>query len=133
MLLDLINGQRQPECYDECTEKESYAEWENAASDFKAKVVEFLNETLLYFETNQIILVHAPLRNTKTALHLKNTGELIWNYDLEPQWSGEPFIHGHLPIDEASTFGNGININTNYGYEGKLTGSLVDLNAAMPQ
>jgi len=129
MLMDLINGQRQPEGFDERTEKEAYAEWINATTDLKDNIVVFLNETLHYFETDQMIFVHAPLKNTGVAFHLKTADELIWNYDLEPIWKGKPFVHGHLPIEEVSFSGQGININTSCGFGGKLTGILIDANS----
>lgn len=35
MLLDLINGQRHPDGFDERTEKEEYTEWRNTTFDYK--------------------------------------------------------------------------------------------------
>ena len=128
MLLDLINGQRHPENFDERTEREAYAEWERSPSEIKNKVVDFLNTTMLFYETDQTIFVHAPLIETGRPINQKTTDELIWNYDLEPKWLRKRFIHGHKPTDEISFFGHGVNINTNCGYGGVLTGLLIKNN-----
>lgn len=88
----------------------------------------FLNATLVFYEINQTIFLHAPLRETGISLNQKTTDELIWNYDLEPQWEGKPFIHGHKPTDEICYSGHGVNINTNCGYGGVLSGLLVNTN-----
>ena len=127
MLLDLINGNKHPEGYDETTEQESYQEWQMQPKDFQNKVVAFIESTQFYFQTLQYSFVHAPLRDNGIAIADKTENELIWNYDLAPHWLAGKFIHGHLTTEDISETGLGTNINTLCGYGGKLTGLVVDI------
>ena len=127
MLLDLINGNKHPDGFDERTEKESYQEWQEQPIDFQNKVVAFIESTQFYYQTLQYTFVHAPLRDDNIPLIHKTQNELIWNYDLTPHWLVGKFIHGHSTTDEIVQTGLGTNINTLCGYGGKLTGLVVDL------
>ncbi|WP_366186479.1 metallophosphoesterase [Flavobacterium ovatum] len=125
MLLDLINGKEHPQGYDSRTREQAYADWLISPGDFQSQVVNFLQNTHLYFETSQFIFVHAPLRDTQQDINEKIQEELIWNYDFDPAWKGKRFIHGHRLTEEVSYNQKGININTECGYGGFLTGLLL--------
>ncbi len=127
MLLDLIAGRDHPEGFDERTREEAYAEWQAAPEPFRSNIVQFLESTSLCHETEQHIFVHAPLKEDGLALHDKAAYDLVWNYDLEPAWQGKPFVHGHLPVNEAEFVPGRINVNTSCGYGGFLTGVSLDL------
>ncbi len=57
---------------------------------------------------------------------------MIWNYDLNPIWEGKEFIHGHAPVKKPTRTHNGLNINTECGYGGELTGMLIDISYPSP-
>jgi serine/threonine protein phosphatase 1 len=134
MLLDLINRE-----INEDTEFEVYAgktsnletskvynQYKKLSIEKKDEINIFLISTKFYHETNNWIFVHAPLINNGILLKNKTTQELIWNYNLTPTWEGKLFIHGHLTTTKIQKNNNGININTNCGYGGFLTGLVVE-------
>ena len=125
MLLDVINGIRY-EPYDEETYNKTLLEFNAMDNDFKTKALEFLESTQLYYETNDFIFVHAPLQDDGKILSNKSIEELTWNYSFDPEWKGKPFIHGHYNTQHVDFSTNSININTACGYDGKLTGLLID-------
>lgn len=135
MLMDLILGVIEPNIEfkvpngfssNEETTK-VFLRWQSSSALLKNEIVLFLESTLFYYETTKWIFVHAPLKNSATAVSEKSEEELIWNYDLNPTWEGKKFIHGHDTVREPATDNNGTNINTLCGYGGKLTGLLIDV------
>lgn len=134
MLIDLICGKTDPNIEFEVpngkTSNEEtskvFFKWQNSPELLKNKIVSFLKCTKVYHETEHWIYVHAPLKDSENPLDKKSQEELIWNYDLNPNWEGKPFIHGHKTTVKVLKTGKGININTKCGYGGKLTGLLVD-------
>lgn len=103
----------------------SYEEWKQLKSDEQNAVLKFLSSLDLYYESEVFIFCHGILRNTGESINEKSPQELIWNYNYEPIWNGKKFIHGHLPIKEVKLYNKGLNINTECGYGGILTGVLI--------
>jgi len=127
MLLDLINGKENPGGYDERTKKESYSQWLELENKKQEEIKLFLEELLYYYETDDLVFVHAILRDTEQTMEEKHPNELIWNYEYAPVWQGKPFIHGHYPVDNILYKCMGLNINTSSGYGwGYLTGCLIN-------
>lgn len=102
---------------------------ENESIDFKENVQEFLKSLNNYYENENFIFVHNPLRDDSVSVAEKTLDELIWNYSLEPIWNGKIFIHGHALVTSPTKTNRGININTECGYGGYLTGLLVEKKA----
>jgi len=106
--------------------KKTYQEFKALDYFNQAEIRKFLNDTNFYFEVDTFIFLHAVLRNTKDVLSKKSSEELMFNYSYEPEWKGKRFIHGHFLVKEPKFTHNGININTECGYGGVLTGALLD-------
>lgn len=134
MLLDLITGQASISDigeaisgnFDYAQTAKSYEEWQQTSNDEKTAVFDFLNNLEYYYETKKYIFCHAVLNQLGGNMYEKSKELLIWNYDYEPKWRDKIFIHGHLPVKNPSFFYNGININTECGYGGYLTGLVVN-------
>lgn len=123
MLLNLINGKADPDGNDYKTKEDAYHKWLELSTIKKERITKFLANLDYYYENEDMIFVHAVLRDTGQAIHAKSRHELIWNYEYGPLWNGKFFIHGHLPVDQVKSAGKGININTSCGYGwGHLTG-----------
>jgi hypothetical protein len=133
MLLDLIDERAEPtddifiledteSSYKQASD--TFNNWKKLARNEQNEIFHFLCNTSLYFEMKDYIFTHAVIRNTDETVFQKSKDELIWNYKHEPIWNGKRFIHGHLPTadNNIEIIGNGININTNCGYGGVLTG-----------
>ncbi len=137
MLLDLIEECAQPND-DIFVLEDTESSYSQAADTFNTlqnldlveqkNIIEFLNNTQLFFELEDWIFVHAVIRNTNESLFQKSQDELIWNYKHDPLWDGKKFIHGHLLTQDNNLEirGKGTNINTRCGYGGVLTGLLID-------
>ncbi len=141
ILLDLIKGKNKPEDigsaldisqFDYAQAEHSYNEWKILKSDEQHAIVEFIEATKLFYETQQLIFTHAVLRDNGHSLQEKSKEELIWNYDFEPVWQGKKFIHGHRNIEKVTLSENSININTFCGYGGTLSGLAIDMHSGMP-
>lgn len=133
MLLDLISGKTAPNIEfkvpngmssNEETTK-VFFKWQNLSAHLKNEIVLFLESTKFYYETEHWIFVHAPLKDSTITLDKKSEEDLIWNYSLKPTWEGKQFMHGHVPVEKATTKNKGTNINTLYGDGGVLTGMLI--------
>lgn len=135
MLLDLINGESEPDSVlnvliGQTSNNETtkvYNQWKSLPKDRKKRIVDFLNDTKFYYDTKYRTFVHAPLKNNSIPLEEKTNEELIWNYSLSPVWDKKEFIHGHAVVDKVTKQGKGININTKCGYGGCLTGMLIKM------
>ena len=88
----------------------------------KYQLFDFLNLTKPVHEVPNLIFVNSPIRNDGFQLIHKSNEELISNYQMEPPWLGNPFIHGRILTTEPKLNYKGFNINTGCGYGGYLTG-----------
>lgn len=104
-----------------------YYEWKSLSEQLKKEIVSFIEETEFYYETDELIFVHAPLKDSNTQIEKKSRDELIWNYDLQPIWQGKRFIHGHAVVDKPTMSNKGLNINTGCGFGGNLTGIFIKI------
>jgi len=134
MLLDLILGVTEPHTEfnvpnglssNEETTK-VFFEWETCTEIFKKEISSFLINTVFYYEIEEWIFVHAPLKDSNIPLDKKLEEELIWSYALSPVWEGKSFVHGHATVKSVTVANKGTNINTECGYGGVLTGVLID-------
>lgn len=135
MLLDLIQGIKTPNDMGELEDgnwfeysqtEETFDQWRQMDVDTQLAIVEFLNSTRLYYDTKHTLFLHGVLRDTGERIDQKSEEELIWNYEPTPLWEDKKFVHGHLPVDKIEMYGYGIDINTGCGYDGFLTGLLMD-------
>jgi serine/threonine protein phosphatase 1 len=140
MLLDLINedalttdvrkvlGAIQ---YDYKQASASYEEWKALENEEQSAILSFLNSTMYYFENKKYIFIHAIINMYGGLVSQKTKELLIWNYDYHPIWYGKMFVHGHSPVKHPSLRFNGINVNTECGYGGCLTGVVTDSNSEL--
>jgi serine/threonine protein phosphatase 1 len=136
MLLDLIKGIVKKEDIGEVLGMnygynhtvKSLVEYQQISVVEQNAVFTFLNSLKPYYETENYIFCHGIVRNTEESIENKSTVELMWNYNYDPKWDGKPFIHGHLPVKKVTKRYKGININTECGYYGCLSGLLINVN-----
>lgn len=103
MLLDLILGNIELniefEVYSGRTSNretsEGFEKWKVLPETLKMEITPFLENTKLYHETDKRIFVPEPLKDSDTPLTKKSKYELLWNYNIEPIWTGKQFVHGH--------------------------------------
>ncbi len=142
MLMDLIEGRNKPEDigivtisgdkFDYAQSEHTYNEWKNLNGEDQRAVVELIEATKLFHETQHLIFTHAVLRETGHSIDEKSKEELLWNYKYEPRWPGKRFVHGHMNTNQINLDDKGININTACGYGGYLTGLLISMETARP-
>lgn len=126
MLLDVIHGKRIVGDYDSDTYEQTLPAFKAKDADFQKEVIDFLESTQFYYETNEFIFVHALLKDDNKVMLKKIPNDLMWSYDSIPEWTGKPFIHGHYNTEHIKFTPNSINLNTSCGYGGKLTGLMID-------
>lgn len=136
MLLDLINedalttdvgkvlGAIQ---YDYKQASTSYEEWKALENEEQSAILSFLSSTIYYFENQKYIFSHAIINMYGGLVSQKTKELLIWNYDYHPIWYRKMFVHGHLPVKFPSLRFSGINVNTECGYGGCLTGVVTNI------
>ena len=84
---------------------------------------DFLNALPLMHETDDLLFVHAGIR-PGIAVQDQVEDDLIWIRDgfLEDDRDhGKLVVHGHTALDEATHFGNRVDIDTGAGYFRPLT------------
>lgn len=135
MLLDLINEDADISVvgtvlenmkYDYKQAAHSYDEWKALREEEQSNILNFLNSTTYYFENKKYIFTHAIVNMYGGFINQKSKDLLMWNYDYNPKWYGKMFIHGHRPVKFPALRFNGINVNTECGYGGFLTGVVTD-------
>lgn len=90
------------------------------------EIEQFLDELCPFYEDPSYIYVHSALNNNAIPIIFKDEETLLWNYDYQPEWTMKHFVHGHDRVNQILYHGKGININTNCGFGGFLTGIVVD-------
>lgn len=133
MLLDLIKGVQEVNSeFDVIAGRTSnhettkvFLKWKTLPELRGNEILNFLESLIYYYEANDWIFVHAPLKENNVPLANKPIEELIWNYDVNPVWQGKQFMHGHAIVDKPTKTNNGYNINTACGFGGRLTGVLI--------
>lgn len=135
MLLDLINQEAiitdigealENIKYDYKQAAASYEEWKALEPNERTNIFNFLNSTIYYFENKKYIFTHAVVNMYGGLINQKPNDLLMWNYDYNPKWYGKMFVHGHSPVKYPALRFNGINVNTECGYGGCLTGVVTD-------
>lgn len=105
----------------------SYEEWKALQSNEQNIILSFLKSTIYYFENKKYIFSHAIINMNGGFINQKSKDLLMWNYDYNPKWYGKMFVHGHSPVKFPSLRFNGINVNTECGYGGCLTGVVTNI------
>lgn len=85
--------------------------------------VDFLNALPTSYETDDLIFVHAGLR-PGIPLADQTEEDLVWIRHSFHQHTGphpKLIVHGHTPVDQATHYGNRINLDTGAGYGHPLT------------
>lgn len=88
----------------------------------------FLQGLELSYETGDLFFAHAGIR-PGVALADQSEEDLLWirqefhNYtDIHPKL----IVHGHTPIDQATHYGNRVNLDTGAGYGKPLTAAVFE-------
>jgi serine/threonine protein phosphatase 1 len=127
MLIDLINGKSHPEGWDERTKMESFPEFGNLDARERKKITDFLNNLSPYKELNSFLCLHGGfLAPVDKPLMDRDLDELVWTYGIPKEYKGKTVVRGHEPTKEIAFLKNNININTECGYGGFLTGLVID-------
>jgi serine/threonine protein phosphatase 1 len=127
MLIDLINGKSHPEGFDERTKKESFPEFESLDAEERKQIFNFLNNLLPYKELNSFLCLHGGfLAPVDKPLMERDFDEIVWTYGIPEEYDGKKVVRGHEPVKEVCFSKNNININTECGFGGFLTGLVID-------
>jgi len=101
-------------------EKDVYAD---ARAAVPQAHIDFLSGLTLTHETEELFFVHAGIR-PMVPLADQIEEDLIWirrefhdHYDAHPKL----IVHGHTPVDNATHYGNRVNLDTGAGYGKPLT------------
>lgn len=93
--------------------------------EIPASHIEFLEQCLPYYETEDFFFVHAGVRNRPLReVHLEKEDTLLWIRDAflksEYDW-GKVIVHGHSPMNEVTIMPNKINVDTGCVFGGRLS------------
>lgn len=85
--------------------------------------VDFLDGLALCHETDDLFFAHAGIR-PGVPLADQSEHDLLWirkEFHTDPRDHGKLVVHGHTPVEQASHYGNRINIDAGAGYGKSLT------------
>ena len=85
--------------------------------------VQFLKGLTLSHETDELFFCHAGIR-PGVALADQEEEDLLWirqEFHIEFGMHPKVIVHGHTPVDQATHYGNRINLDTGAGYNKPLT------------
>ena len=126
MLLDLIHGKRHPKGYDERTLVESFREYGILSKALQSDIQQFLLNLKLFHESNAFLFLHGGFKDPTSYPPQLSKDEIIWTYGIPANYTGKKVIRGHYPVEHPIYAPNNININTQCGYGGVLTGIVLD-------
>jgi serine/threonine protein phosphatase 1 len=82
----------------------------------------------LSYEHDELFFCHAGVR-PEVPLDQQNMNDLIWIRKEFHDYTGshpKVIVHGHTPVDEATHYGNRINLDTGAGYNKPLTAAVFE-------
>lgn len=85
--------------------------------------VTFLNSLQLFYENDDLYIAHAGIR-PGVALADQLEHDLLWirqEFHLDPRMHPKLIVHGHTPVEQATHYGNRINLDSGAGYSKPLT------------
>ncbi len=90
--------------------------------------LDFLAGLDLSFQTNELFFCHAGIR-PGVALANQTEEDLLWiRQDFHEHNAAHPkvIVHGHTPIDQATHYGNRVNLDTGAGYGDPLSAAVFE-------
>ena len=88
----------------------------------------FLASMPIYHETDAHVFVHAGIRpGLRLSEQLED--DLLWirsDFLNDTRDHGKLVVHGHTPVDEATHYGNRVNLDTGAGYGRPLTAAVFE-------
>jgi serine/threonine protein phosphatase 1 len=90
--------------------------------------VDFLRELKLTYETEDLFFVHAGI-DPDVALADQKEHDLLWiRKEFHSIDAAHPkiIVHGHTPVDQATHYGNRINLDSGAGYGKPLTAAVLE-------
>lgn len=90
--------------------------------------LQFLDDLPLYHETSELIFVHAGIR-PGVRMEQQTEHDLIWIRDefLEDDTDhGRLVVHGHTALEQATHFGNRIDLDSGAAYFRPLTAAVIE-------
>jgi len=90
--------------------------------------VDFINSLPLSYETDALFFAHAGIK-PGVALADQVEEDLLWirkEFHVDPRDHGKLIVHGHTPVEEATHYGNRINIDAGAGYGKPLAAIVIE-------
>lgn len=123
MLMQVMEGLRHPEGYDERTFDETLP---TIPIDLRHRILTWLKNRPIYHQVGSCTFVHGGFTNPQIRFESASREELVWTYGIPEDWKGPTIIRGHMLVEEPEFALHDININTRCGFGGYLTGLLLD-------
>ena len=101
---------------------------ELARAAVPAEHMEFLSSRDLWFETDDLLFVHAGIK-PNVAMQDQDEDDLIWIRDGYLDYTDPHFkliVHGHTALDEPTHFGNRIDLDAGAGYGRPIVPAVFD-------
>jgi serine/threonine protein phosphatase 1 len=88
----------------------------------------FIQGLPAYHKTPEVIFVHAGIR-PGLPLSEQIEHDLLWirgEFLNDTRDHGKLIVHGHTPVDEATHYGNRVNLDTGAGFGSPLTAAVIE-------
>lgn len=130
MLMQLMEGRRHPDGYDERTFSETLS---TIPSNMQKTIYAWLRDRPVFERRSACLFLHGGFTDSSIPLDTVSREELVWTYGIPENWRGEMVVRGHAVVEKAEISRHDININTGCGFGGVLTGLLIDCVAGYPR
>jgi len=90
--------------------------------------IDFIRSLPLTFETEELFFAHAGIK-PGVPLADQDEEDLLWirkEFHIDTRAHPKLIIHGHTPVDQATHYGNRINLDTGAGYGKPLTAAVFE-------
>lgn len=87
----------------------------------------FLESLRVFHQTESFLFIHGGIgRDVHLPIEEHPVHELIWTYDISPDWKGKKIVRGHMPVAEPCEHSNHIDLDTGAFFNGWLSIGLLD-------
>ncbi len=88
---------------------------------------QFLEDLSPWWQSNKFLFVHGGIKkDVHLPVEKHELDELLWTYDVSPEWTGKTIVRGHQVVRNPRQHHNQIDLDTGCCFGRRLTAGILD-------